>query len=401
MKIVNPLSSDRKKCITLISITTIAYLLIFNLVLKISNDPSSARIGFLFALFIGYKCGKKAGLVFGPILSLCTGTVIILFQNPELSGKESIIHLFFGTIFFSVTGFITGWISDLVHELRKEIEARKAAEKELAEYKDQLEDLVEERTKELEMANERIRQSEKMEALGQLTGGIAHDFNNILFAITGMVEMMDLRFSNKVDGLSYYTKNLEKVIKEATSFIKTLMTFARKSKNEVKPLDMHELLNSSISLLSHSIGKRIEIESFFNASDTIIKGDYSLLQNVFLNLGTNARDAMPEGGKLIIKTQNSEFNPSSMEDIEKNEIPYLQILFKDTGTGIDKDKIRRIFEPFYTTKPVGKGTGMGLSSSLGTIEMHNGSIEVNSHPGKGTTFTITLPCHRVSQNIAA
>ncbi len=397
MEIANLLSSNRKRCISLVTVTTITYLLLFNLILRLSNDPSSARIGFLFAMFVGYSCGKRIGLIFGPILSLCTGIIITLFKNTELTNQQSIIHIIFSTLFFSIVGLITGWVSDLVKKLQEEVEARRAAEKELADYKDHLEELVEERTRELEIANERIRQSEKMEALGQLTGGIAHDFNNILFAITGMVEIMDLRFSNEVDGLSHYTKNIEKVIKEATNFIKTLMTFARKNKTEVKPLDMHELLHSSISLLSHSIGKRIEIEASFNASDTIIKGDYSLLQNVFLNLGTNARDAMPEGGKLIIKTKNSEFHPQSIN----SDIPYLQISVQDTGTGIDKDKQRRIFEPFYTTKPVGKGTGMGLSSSLGTIEMHDGTIDVESNPGKGTTFIISLPCHKISENIAA
>lgn len=401
MKIVNPISLYRKNCTTLALFTTASYAILFNLVLRISNDPSSARIGFLFILFIGYTCGKKAGLFFGPVLSLSTALIITSYKNIELSSKESVMHIIFSTIFFSIVGFITGWISDLVQELRHEVEARKAAEKELAKYRDHLEELVDSRTKELEIANDRIRQAEKMEALGQLTGGIAHDFNNMLFAIGGMVELLDLKFGNNIDGIRYYTKNIEKTIGDATSFIKTLMTFARKSKRETKPLDMHELLSSSISLLSHSIGRRIEIESELYASETTIKGDYSLLQNVFLNLGSNARDAMPEGGKLFIKTMNKQFNPSVIDNIIEPNIPYLQISVSDTGTGIEKDKQRRIFEPFYTTKPIGKGTGMGLSSSLGTIEMHNGTIEVKSIPGKGTTFTITLPCHKISQSIAA
>lgn len=401
MKLVNPLSLNKKKCLQVTLFTTITYLIVFFLILKVAKDPSSARIGFFFAIFVGYTCGKKIGFFYGPVLSICTGLVITTQKMLPLSDKESVLHLIFGTIFFSVIGFIIGWISELVHKLRHEIEARKAAEEELKSYKDHLEELVDSRTKELEMANERIRQAEKMEALGQLTGGIAHDFNNILFAITGMVEMIDLRFSNQTEGLNHYTKNMEKTLKEATNFIKTLMAFARKSKREVKPLDMHELLDSSISLLNHTIGKRIEIESSFFATEPIINGDYSLLQNVFLNLGTNARDAMPEGGKLLIKTENKFSEFSSFNSNNPEEVYNLEISVSDTGTGIEKEKQRRIFEPFYTTKPVGKGTGMGLSSSLGTIEMHNGTIEVESNPGEGTTFKITLPCYRTSQTIAA
>lgn len=401
MKKGSPLSSDRKKCILTIILAAVAYLFVFNFILRVSNAPSSARIGFLFAIYVGISCGKYAGLIFGPILSLSTALVITSYQSVKITDSETTMHFIFGTLFFSVVGLITGWISDLVQELRQEIVARKEAEKKLADYKNHLEELVESRTKELASANDRIRQAEKMEALGQLTGGLAHDFNNMLFAIGGMVEMLDLRFGKENEGIQYYTQSIGKTIEEASQFIKTLMTFARKSKKEVKPLDMHELLNSSISLLSHSIGKRVEIESILDASETTIAGDYTLLQNVFLNLGSNARDAMPDGGKLIIKTANREFNPQNIEDDLNAETSFLEICVTDTGTGIDEEKQRRIFEPFYTTKPVGEGTGMGLSSSLGTIEMHNGSIDVISRVGEGTTFTITLPCHKVQQSIAA
>lgn len=383
-----------------ILIFTILYASLFTVALIASKDPSSARIGFFFALLTGYFYGKKTGLFFGLILSSTTGLIITISGISELTVRASIVHLIMGTVFFSLIGFFTGLISDLVKKLKQEIIARELAEKELAEYKDHLEELVLKRTAELEMANDRIRQAEKMEALGQLTGGIAHDFNNLLFAISGMVEMMDLKFGNNNDGIKYYTNSLNKIINEATDFIKTLMTFARKNRKEVKPIDMHELLESSIKLLTHTIGKKIEIESSFEASTTVIAGDYSLLQNVFLNLGSNARDAMPEGGKLSISTTNRISTDTIIENNQNSINSYLEILVKDTGTGIDKEKQQKIFEPFFTTKPSGEGTGMGLSSSLGTIEMHKGKIDVKSEKGRGTTFKIILPCHNIERRMA-
>lgn len=383
-----------------ILIFTILYASLFTVALIASKDPSSARIGFFFALLTGYFYGKKTGLFFGLILSSTTGLIITISGISELTVRASIVHLIMGTVFFSLIGFFTGLISDLVKKLKQEIIARELAEKELAEYKDHLEELVLKRTAELEMANDRIRQAEKMEALGQLTGGIAHDFNNLLFAISGMVEMMDLKFGNNNDGIKYYTNSLNKIINEATDFIKTLMTFARKNRKEVKPIDMHELLESSIKLLTHTIGKKIEIESSFEASTTVIAGDYSLLQNVFLNLGSNARDAMPEGGKLSISTTNRISTDTIIENNQNSINSYLEILVKDTGIGIDKEKQQKIFEPFFTTKPSGEGTGMGLSSSLGTIEMHKGKIDVKSEKGRGTTFKIILPCHNIERRMA-
>lgn len=402
LNIVNLLSSNRKHCHLVIAISTILYCVIFSQLLRTTNDPSSARVGFLLVLFVGYSCGKVSGSAFGFIVNMCTGILIIAHSKILIPFPEALLNFIVGTIFFTSAGFITGWISDMTLKLKEEIIARKKAEKELAAYKDHLEELVEKRTKELELANDRIRQTEKMEALGQLTGGIAHDFNNLLFAIAGMVEMIELKFGKSNEGINYYTKNIEKTINEAANFIKTLMTFARKNKKENSSLDMHELIDSSISLLSHSLGKRIIIESSFEASETTIKGNYSLLQNVFLNLGSNARDAMPEGGKLFIKTVNRHSATSLLDPLNSQTPPYLEITVSDTGEGIEEDKLRKIFEPFYTTKPIGKGTGMGLSSTLGTIEMHNGTIEVNSTPGEGTAFTIILPCHNIEkEEIAA
>lgn len=248
-------------------------------------------------------------------------------------------------------------------------------------------DITEER--ELET---RLKQREKMEAIGQLAGGVAHDFNNQLACIMGNADLLHQEVANN-ENLSGYTKSILTATVHAKDLIFQLLAFARKGKHLTTPVDVHKVIIESVSLLKHSLDKRIRIIQQFNANPSTILGDQVQLENVFLNMALNARDAMNNQGEIRFTTDTATLSEKYCKEkpyeVESGE--YLRVLISDNGSGIPEDKIKHIFEPFYTTKEVGKGTGMGLAAAYGTIKNHKGFIEVSSIPGEGTEFEIYLP----------
>lgn len=242
--------------------------------------------------------------------------------------------------------------------------------------------------KELE---EKLRQSEKMNALGQLAGGIAHDFNNQLAGIMGYTELI-----KNVSGDKSVLKYADSVISScnsAAALIRQLLFFARKGSLSSLPVDMHQVLKKVLSIIRRSIDRKIALSASFEAESAKVMGDESQLQNVFLNLAINARDAMPRGGKLEISTINKIFDGTPAG--EKTDIPfpgrYIEISVSDTGEGIPENIRHRIFEPFFTTKDAGRGTGLGLSAVYGTVAGHNGTVSFATEEGKGTVFRVLLP----------
>jgi two-component system, cell cycle sensor histidine kinase and response regulator CckA len=239
---------------------------------------------------------------------------------------------------------------------------------------------------------EQLRQSQKMEAIGELAGGIAHDFNNILTAILGNAEL--LKMSLPADGEQ--AKCAEEVFKSAnraTELTGQLLAFARKGKRQVTHVDIHNVATQTVDMLSRSIDRRIDIRLELNASPCTIMGDPMQLQNAMLNLGVNARDAMADGGVLTYATRNVTLSEADCDKHPCELTPgdFMEINVTDTGAGIDEQTQKRIFEPFFTTKDVGKGTGLGLAGVYGCVRNHDGSISVSSEPGQGATFTILLP----------
>ncbi|MFC3093123.1 hybrid sensor histidine kinase/response regulator [Alteromonas sediminis] len=235
-------------------------------------------------------------------------------------------------------------------------------------------------TDRIELQN-KLKEAQKMEALGQLAGGVAHDFNNQLSSIMGFAELISA--SNDLDSSKTYVGKIIACAENASNLTRQLLAFSRQDKTEFKPLDLHKLISDTIDIISHSIDKRISIDLRLNASLHIVKGDYALLQNALLNLGLNARDAMPKGGTIFIQT----------ETIPTATGKGLHVIFSDTGCGIKKEDLNKIFTPFFTTKAVGKGTGLGLASAYGTIENMGGNIKVTSTVGEGTRFDIDLPVY--------
>lgn len=236
-----------------------------------------------------------------------------------------------------------------------------------------------------------LQQRRHIDSLGQLAGGIAHDFNNMLSAIMGAAELLRIKAGNDPD----YTKSISSIltsVERAADLTGKLLSFARKKSSEKSSVDIHRLIKDTVIILQRSIDKRIRIIVEPHAAHCIVEGDDSELSNALLNLGINARDAMPDGGVLKITTANKVVHHSpAAQNQELQEGSYLEIRFSDTGTGMTEEVKSKAFEPFFTTKKPGHGTGLGLASVYGTVKAHTGSIKLESSLGEGSTFTILLP----------
>jgi len=233
---------------------------------------------------------------------------------------------------------------------------------------------------------EQLRQAQKMEGIGQLAGGIAHDFNNILTAIIGYASILEYKLGD--EGLKSYVTNILESTERASSLTKSLLAFSRKHPADIKPMDLNGLTSGFRDIMGRLIGEDISLEIRLSPEDLVVSADKGQIEQVLLNLVTNARDAMPNGGRIIIEIGKAVID---MEPGDLARGSYAVIAVSDNGSGIDPNVREHIFEPFFTTKEVGKGTGLGLSVVYGIVRKHNGSIHVYSEPGQGTTFRVYLP----------
>ncbi|HVY18723.1 MAG TPA: response regulator [Bauldia sp.] len=243
-----------------------------------------------------------------------------------------------------------------------------------------------------------LRQSQKMEAVGNLTGGMAHDFNNLLAVIIGNLDLLVGRRKEDTEIQDLAAEALEAAVHGA-DLTKRLLAFARRQPLQPQELDLNELVDSTAKLLKRLLGQRVEIDLGLSSDAWPVVADPSQLAAAVTNLATNARDAMPNGGRLTIRTRNSVLDTDyalTHPGVKIGE--YAEIAVTDTGTGMPPDVVARIFEPFFTTKEMGKGTGLGLSMVYGFITQSGGHVAVDSVPGEGTTFHLFLP--RVESAVA-
>jgi len=238
---------------------------------------------------------------------------------------------------------------------------------------------------------QQLLQAQKMEAIGQLAGGVAHDFNNLLTAIIGYGHLLK-NDENKDDRMSAYVGQILSAAERAAILTNDLLTFSRKQIVNLQPVNLNKIIKNMESLLLRVIGEDIELSRVLTDTALTIMADSTQIDQILMNLATNAQDAMPKGGSFIIRTDRVEINGEYIKVYGYGKPgSYALLSVEDTGTGMD-EKIRgRIFEPFFTTKEVGKGTGLGLSMVYGIVKQHDGYINAYSEPGRGTTFKIFLP----------
>ena len=237
---------------------------------------------------------------------------------------------------------------------------------------------------------EQLRQSQKMEAVGQLTGGLAHDFNNLLAGITGSLELMQTRLAQgRAGDLGRYLVAAQGAAKRAAALTHRLLAFTRRQTLDPRPTDLNRLVAGMDELVRHTAGPAVAVTAAPTLWTTLV--DPNQLENALLNLCINARDAMPEGGRLAISTGNARLGEGSGQDLPPGQ--YVTLCVADTGTGMTPEVMRRAFDPFFTTKPIGMGTGLGLSMIYGFVQQSGGQARIHSAPGQGTTVCLYLPRH--------
>ena len=272
--------------------------------------------------------------------------------------------------------------------LEAEVAERTAA---LAEANARLTAEIEERTR----IEEALRQSQKMEAVGQLTGGIAHDFNNLLTGIVGSLDLMQTRINEgRTQNLTRYAGLAMASAQRAAALTHRLLAFARRQPLEARAVDANRLVSSMDELMRRTLGERVQLEVVVAGGLWLTLCDPNQLENAILNLAINARDAMPEGGRLTIETANSHLDDAyASREIGVRAGQYVCVSVTDTGTGMPPDVIARAFDPFFTTKPIGEGTGLGLSMIYGFAKQSDGHVRIYSELGQGTTVKLYLPRH--------
>jgi PAS domain S-box-containing protein len=264
----------------------------------------------------------------------------------------------------------------------------------LRQLNETLEQRVEQATVELLRSEEQLRQAQKMEAVGQLTGGLAHDFNNLLAGISGALELMGVRIrQGRMGDVDKYMIAAQGATRRAAALTHRLLAFSRRQTLLPKPTNVNRLVADMLELVQRTVGPGIQVENVLVTGLWTALVDASQLENALLNLCINARDAMPDGGRITIETCNRWIDASSARQLGMPEGQYLSLCVSDTGTGMAPDVIEKAFDPFFTTKPLGEGTGLGLSMIYGFAKQSGGQVRIYSEVGEGTNVCVYLPRH--------
>lgn len=289
-------------------------------------------------------------------------------------------------------------VSKKAAELTQALEKADQLNDELRMLNDTLEQRVSEEIRERLQAEEALRQAQKMEAVGQLTGGVAHDFNNLLTVIMGGLDSIrrEIKSDSGQPNLARLARMADLAFQgadRAATLTSRLLAFARRQPLAPKPTDLNKLVSGLSDMLQRTLGETIALEAVSAAGLWLAHADPAQLESALMNLAINARDAMPDGGKLTIETANVSLDENYVSALVEPVPPgqYVMLAVSDTGNGMDNETIDRVFEPFFTTKEAGKGTGLGLSQVYGFVRQSGGHIRIYSEPGAGTTVKLYLP----------
>jgi PAS domain S-box-containing protein len=303
------------------------------------------------------------------------GRFAFMERTAGVAGEERIQHMSFVPR-FDEQGKVTSYFA-LIDDITGIKQTERALQASVAEQR---------------KIEEQLRQAQKMEAIGTMAGGVAHDFNNILTVILGCADMLQSKPDIAYKSAPYLDQIID-AANRAAGFTRSLLAFSRQQGVEMSAIDLNSRIRQLNELLQRIIGEDISISLSLSRQQLNVMADGGQLDQVVMNMISNARDAMPDGGSIAITSYQAEHKlPQSGSDSEPPAITCAVLEICDTGTGMNSTTLGRIFDPFYTTKEVGKGTGLGLSMAYGIIKGHNGLIEVTSEPGAGTTFRIILPC---------
>src|SRR6267378_2987450 len=305
-------------------------------------------------------------------------------------GIEGLTKGLLALISVGITGGLLLLPRIMVMSTRVQLQQAYAALEEEVRLRRSAEAMVQ-RFQEIEATESQVRQAQKMEAIGQLTGGVAHDFNNILTVITGTIEILDEAVKDRPH-LAQITNLMGAAAARGADLTQHLLAFARRQPLQPRSVDVNALVIEAARLLQPTLGEQIEIQSMLAHDCEPALIDPSQLSTAILNLALNARDAMPDGGKLTLETKNvvlDENYASMYREVTPGN--YVMIAVSDSGKGIPASQIEKVFDPFYTTKDVGKGSGLGLSMVYGFVKQSNGHIRIYSEEGHGTTVKLYLP----------
>ena len=368
------------------------------------NDLAVTTFGWTRAEALGRSMGElivpsihRSAHVSGMRRYQETGEAHVVNKRIEISaidksGREFPVELAIIDMFVAEQPVFLGFIRD--------ISARRASEERLAKSEEALRELnatlearVAARTAELKVAEEALRQSQKMEAVGQLTGGIAHDFNNLLQGISGSLDLLQKRLiQGRTAELDRFITSAMASTNRASALTHRLLAFSRRQPLDPRSVRVNPLVASMEELLRRTLSERIGLELVLAGGLWLTLCDRNQLESAILNLAINARDAMPNGGKLTIETCNAHLDgiyAARSREVKPGQ--YVCVCVTDSGTGMDAETMAHAFEPFFTTKPIGQGTGLGLSMIYGFARQSEGYVKIYSELGHGTTVKIYLP----------
>lgn len=311
---------------------------------------------------------------------------VVEFRLKRDAGRQWLLSK--GKVFRDAGGnpsYVTGTCADIT--------ARKQAEKALSDLNETLEARVAAEVAERSRVEDTLHQAQKMEAVGQLTGGIAHDFNNLLTGVIGSLELMQRRrrSGDETNDERYITAAVTSA-QRAAALTQRLLAFSRRQTLDLKPLEVNPLVASLEDLLHRTTREDITITTHLAAGLALVRMDANQLESAVINLAINARDAMPDGGTITITTAAVHLTPEEGAAMDLAEGDYVTLTVADTGVGMTPEVLAKVFEPFYTTKPIGQGTGLGLSMVYGYMRQANGGVRILSQPGKGTQVQLYMPC---------